>query len=204
MKFQLKKTYYPFPVYEFNLPSGWTCPFAVACLVKVDPYDGKMEMLGTQFRCYASASERFPSVRDARWQNFHDIKNGVSIRLPEGCTHIRIHGSGDFFSQAYFDQWLEVCHQNPNVLFWAFTKSLPFWLNRLGKIPSNLILTASKGGMYDDLIPQYGLRYAQVFASPKDVPAWMEVDRDDCLAMKNGDSFALLDNFKNKKKGSTP
>lgn len=33
MKFTHKKTYYPFPVYEFNLPAGHSCPFADVCKV---------------------------------------------------------------------------------------------------------------------------------------------------------------------------
>ena len=33
MKFIKKKTYYPFPVYEFNLPAGHSCPFADVCKV---------------------------------------------------------------------------------------------------------------------------------------------------------------------------
>lgn len=36
MRFVRKKTYYTGVVYEFNLPTGWTCPFANECLVRVD------------------------------------------------------------------------------------------------------------------------------------------------------------------------
>lgn len=80
IKFQLRKTFYPFPVYEFNLPAGHSCPFASACKIKVDRNTGKFETIGTGFRCYAASAERFPAVRAARWENFEDdlaIKNNL-------------------------------------------------------------------------------------------------------------------------------
>ena len=58
------------------------------------------------------------------------------------------------------------------------------------------ILTASYGSLHDDLIEEYGLRSVEVFDHLDDVPKGMEIDTDDSLAMKHGDSFALLNNFK--------
>jgi hypothetical protein len=146
IKFQLRKTFYPFPVYEFNLPAGHSCPFASACKIKVDRNTGKFETIGTGFRCYAASAERFPAVRAARWENFEAVLQGQPIILPKNAAHIRIHGSGDFFSQACFDVWLGITKNNPDIKFWAFTKSIQFWVNRLSEIPSNFILQASRGG----------------------------------------------------------
>jgi len=50
MKFQKRTTFYPFPVYEFNLPAGWACPYARDCKIKVDRETGKFEKIGTKFR----------------------------------------------------------------------------------------------------------------------------------------------------------
>jgi hypothetical protein len=200
MKFQKRKTFYPFPVYEFNLPSGWSCPFAKDCKIMVDRNTGKFFTLGKMFRCYAASAERFPAVRKSRWDNFESVKKGEAIKIPSDATHIRIHGSGDFFSQRYFDSWLKVCRDNPSVKFWAFTKSIQFWVNRLGEIPDNLTLQASKGSHQDYLIDKYNLKFAQVFQDIKDVPEGMPIDTDDSLAMSGGVSFALLDNFKYSKK----
>lgn len=199
MKFTKRTTYYPFPVYEFNLPAGHSCPFAKDCLVKVDRKTGKQDYTGGKYRCYASVSERYPAVRESRWTNFEELLEGKEIILPKGATHVRIHGSGDFFSQAYFDKWLEVCRNNPQVHFWAFTKSIQYWINRINDIPDNLVLTASYGSKQDELIKEYGLRNATVYDEPRDVPNGMGIDSDDSLAMKKGDSFALLNNFKNRK-----
>lgn len=200
MKFQIRKTFYPFPVYEFNLPAGHSCPFAKDCKVSVDRVTGKMvKGQDNKFRCYASAAERFPAVRESRWKNFEEMKAGVKIEIPKEATHIRIHGSGDFFSQDYFDMWLNVCRENPNVKFWAFTKSINYWVARLGSIPDNLTLQASKGSLCDYLIDEYHLKYAEVFTNIADVPKGMKIDTDDSMAMSGTESFALLDNFKYSK-----
>jgi len=196
--FRLRKTFYPFPVYEINLPAGHTCPFAKDCKVLVDRYTGKFDVVGKKFRCYASSAERFPSVRNHRWDNFERLKNGEPIIIPDTATHIRIHGSGDFFSQEYFDSWLSVCKNNPKVKFWAFTKSIQYWVNRIDLIPDNLELTASKGSMQDELIDRYNLNYAEVFQSEEEVPPHMPIDYDDSLAMAGECSFALIDNNKRR------
>ncbi len=203
LKFQKRKTFYPFPVYEFNLPAGHSCPFAKDCKIKVDRDTGKFETIGSKFRCYAASAERFPAVRESRWHNFDCIVRGDKIEIPKGATHVRIHGSGDFFSQDYFDQWLEVCRENPDVKFWAFTKSIRFWVNRLGKIPENLTLQASKGSYQDDLIEEYKLKFAEVFTDIADVPEGMPIDTDDSHAMGGDESFALLDNYKYSKRDKT-
>jgi len=200
MKFIRKKDqFYKGEVFEFNLPAGHTCPFAKDCKIKVDEHTGKFEIIGKKFRCYAASSERFPAVRKHRWENFRDILKGKEIEIPKDAKFVRIHGSGDFFSQEYFDKWLEVCRKNPNVKFWAFTKSIRFWVNRLNEIPENLTLQASKGGYQDDLIEKYNLKYAEVFSNPEDVPEGMPIDINDDYAREGTQSFALLDNFKNKK-----
>jgi hypothetical protein len=69
VEFINKKSFYPFPVYEFNLPAGHSCPFAKDCKVSVDKETGKFNKIGTKFRCYAASSERFPAVRKSRWEN---------------------------------------------------------------------------------------------------------------------------------------
>lgn len=198
--FQKHKGFYPFPVYEFNLPAGHSCPYAKDCKIAVNRETGKFERTGTKFRCYAASAERFPGVSKCRWNNFEAMQKGEDIVIPEGATHVRIHGSGDFFSQEYFDKWLETCRRNPCVTFWAFTKSIQFWVNRLGEIPNNLTLQASKGSLQEDLIEKFNLKYAEVFLSIDDVPKDMVIDTDDSHAMIGTESFALLDNYKYSKK----
>ena len=98
-KFIKNKKYYTGVVYEWNLPTGITCPFAKECRVSVDRLTGKFNIGGGYFRCYAASAERFPAVRAHRWRNYEFVMGGGIPILPDDCDNVRIHASGDFFSQ---------------------------------------------------------------------------------------------------------
>jgi hypothetical protein len=123
----------------------------------------------------------------------------INHSLPrKGIKLVRIHASGDFFSQTYFDAWLEVAKLNPQLIFYAYTKTLKFWVARLGSIPANMRLVASEGGLQDSLINQYGLRYVKVVGTNPAITPEAEaaelgltIDHDDSLAWKQNKSFAI-------------
>jgi len=161
---------------SFNLLAGQTCPFAKDCKSRAVEENGKIRIKdapGCRFRCYAASLEvLFPSVYRAHKRNTKIVKltkkQLISVlikHLPKRAKYIRLHTSGDFFSQRYFDAWLAVARLFPEKIFYAYTKALPYWIKRLGNIPDNFILTASYGGKKDDLIDQYSLRYAVVVYS---------------------------------------
>jgi hypothetical protein len=195
MKFVKNTKYYTGTVYEWNLPTGHTCPFALECLVKVGRETGKFENKSNAYRCYAASPERFPAVRNHRWTNYEYVLAGNKPVLPKDCKAVRIHAAGDFFNQAYFDMWIEIAKENPDVEFWAYTKSLKYWVNRINEIPANLILTASAGGRNDELIDQYKLKHVQVVKDETLAPAQL-VDTNDDLARIPELNFYLIDNFK--------
>lgn len=194
--------------YAWNIPSGWTCPGALQCLAKADRNTGKMTNgPAQQFKCYSAMTERYPSVRKRLWANFDAVARkspdevcDVLECLPVKASRVRIHAAGDFFSQDYFDGWLKFIRSRPGVHFWAFTKSLNYWIARINDIPDNLMLQASYGGKLDHLIDQYNLKSALVVWSEKEAAnLGLQIDRDDSLAAYSHDSFALLENFtKNK------
>lgn len=199
-KFIKNKKYYTGIVYEWNLPTGVTCPFARECKVSVDRITGKFDIKRGYFRCYAASAERFPAVREHRWKNYDFLKAGGVPVLPKDCKNVRIHASGDFYSQDYFDMWMSIARNNPDINFWAFTKSIRYWLSYKGEIPPNMILTASYGGVYDDLIKPNNLKSARVYTSISDVPTGMPIDTNDDYARTPNVNFALLDNNKIPKK----
>jgi hypothetical protein len=186
----------------FDLPAGHTCPFALNCLSRADRKTGLIkDGEQTQFRCYAASLENMrPNVRNAHWHNFDLLKGktlGEMIKiidnsLPHALLY-RIHSSGDFFKQSYFDAWLAIAKRYPNRIFYAYTKALPFWLLRKDDIPSNFKLTASKGGKHDAMIQEHGLKFAQVVLSPGEAKRLkLKTDKTDELAWKQDKSFALL------------
>jgi hypothetical protein len=106
---------------------------------------------------------------------------------------VRLHVAGDFFNQTYFDAWIEVAKRNPERTFYAYTKSLQYWVNRLGQIPANLKLNASLGGKQDHLVEMYNLKFVEVCYSEAEAEAkGLEIDHDDSHAYLYEDSFALL------------
>lgn len=194
MNFQRKTKYYKGVVYEWNLPSGFSCPFALDCLVKVDRETGKFNNKSTSYKCYSAMAERFPSCRDSRWRNFDFVRSGGVPEIPPKAKAVRIHASGDFYSQSYFDMWLEVCRNNPNVEFWAYTKSVKYWVARINDIPRNLVLTASRGGRTDNLIDEYKLKNVEVIKRVEDANG-RPIDNGDDQARQPNVNFCLLDNF---------
>lgn len=196
--------------WSWNLPSGWSCPGALECLAKADKVSGKITNGPMQkFKCYSAMTERYPSVRSRLWANFDAVKGKSAVEVadllesifPAKAKLVRVHSAGDFFSQEYFDGWMEFARRNDGVRFWAFTKSLPFWTARLGTIPGNMELQASYGGRHDHLIDQYNLKYARVVWSKEEADQLgLTIDLDDRLAAYPGPSFALLENFTGKKK----
>jgi hypothetical protein len=199
-KFVKKKNYYSGIVYEWNLPTGTTCPFARECFVSVDRITGKFKIKKGEYRCYAASPERFPAVREHRWKNFEYVKSGNIPSIPKDCKAIRIHAAGDFFNQKYFDMWIEIAKQNPNIEMWAYTKSIKYWVKRIDQIPKNLIITASYGGSQDYLIDEYKLKNVIVFSDLNNVPKNLPIDTNDDYARTPEINFALLDNMKYSKK----
>jgi hypothetical protein len=203
-------------VYSFDLLSGFSCPFADKCKSKVVVINGKRKVVdgaNTEFRCFSASQEAtFTNVYNLRKGNFdamRAIKNRSGMfrllndNLPKDAGVVRIHVAGDMFNLSYFDAWLFVAAANPDVLFYAYTKSLRYWVDRLGNgvdtfsiIPDNLILTASRGGREDHLIEQHNLREAVVVNSEAEADKLgYEIDHDDSHAanpMTANQSFALL------------
>lgn len=197
-------------VYSFDLLSGYSCPFAESCLSKaVVQSDGKRKIqdgLKTQFRCFSASQEvQYTNVYNLRKNNFDllkDCKNIssmvklISDALPKNAGIVRIHVAGDFFNDKYFQAWCLVAAANPNVLFYAYTKSLKYWVDNQKLIFDNFVLTASYGGRTDHLIDQHNLRFAKVVYSEQEAHDLdLAIDHDDTHAAKptlSDQSFALM------------
>jgi hypothetical protein len=121
------------------------------------------------------------------------IADLINSSLPKNAGIIRIHSSGGFYSQAYFDAWIMVARHNPRRRFYAYLKALQYWINRFDDIPDNLKLTASRGGTQDHLIDAHNLPEARVVYSYEEANRLgLEIDDDDSHACLGTGSFALL------------
>jgi hypothetical protein len=196
-------------VYSFDLLSGVTCPFAHDChsraVLRADGSRSIQDGRHTLFRCFSASQEvAYTNVFLARRANMDIIMplasksptaaaDALCEAMPADAGCIRIHVAGDFKLLNYFDAWLQVAERNPGRRFYAYTKSIPFWVRRMDQLPPSLLLTASRGGKADCLIDEHGLREARVVYSEAEAAALgMEVDHDDSHAAMPGPSFALL------------
>jgi hypothetical protein len=196
-------------VYSFDLLSGVTCPFAQDChskaVLRADGTRSIQDGKQTLFRCFSASQEvAYTNVFLARQANTDRIMplaarspmaaaDALCDALPADAGCIRIHAAGDFKLLNYFDAWLEVAARNSGCRFYAYTKSIPFWVKRLDAIPPNFMLTASRGGKADCLIDEHGFREARVVHSEAEAEALgLEIDHDDSHAALPGPSFALL------------
>jgi hypothetical protein len=208
------------PHYNFNLPAGFTCPFASKCLSKADPTTGKLtDGPNIDFRCSAAGEEaRYPPTRAQRWSNFEALKaigldnvpkmadaivQAINHNLPRSHRTFRLHASGDFFNKNYLKAWIEVARRMPDITFYTYTKSIPYILENL-PLPNNFLVTVSKGGQQDALIDRNGLKFSVVVFSEEEAAnyVWhdksgkqhvgLEIDHDDSHAWKDDKPFALL------------
>jgi len=196
-------------MYTYSMRAGHDCPFAKACKSCVVVENGKATIKDgryNQFRCWGASCEiRSKNLRDMSQGNSDLVrKTGVRKRraladlldrsIPQDAEIIRVHTSGgDFLSKAYLQAWMDVAEQYPDVLFYGYTKALPYYVQLMDMFPENLRLTPSRGGTHDHLIDEYGLHEARVVYHPDEAEelGW-PIDHDDKYAMEASQSFCLL------------
>ena len=195
-------------LYTFSLLAGYSCPMAKECLARVVVKDGKRSIetgKDSEFWCYSATQEAaYTETYNQRKHNFETLRRlsedemytELNRSLPKNTGIVRIHVSGDFFNQKYFNAWLRVVRDNPSILFYAYTKSLPYWIAAKSTVDEldNLILTASHGGTRDDLIQSHSLRSVKVVMSTLEAN-WLPIDHDDSHAADptlRTQDFALL------------
>lgn len=135
----------------FNLLAVVTCPFRTAACER---------------SCYARKAERnYPDCTPCRERNLDATKTAgfvpnmielieETIKRPSYKNGkkivVRIHESGDFYSQVYFNKWLKIAEHfqdNKKLVFVAYTKSVNFIP---ASRPDNMVIRYS---VWDDTEP---------------------------------------------------
>lgn len=104
------------------------------------------------------------------------LKGDFALRLQEDIDlvikkakgkkiFIRIHDSGDFYSEEYYTKWVAVMNNNPDITFYAYTKEIILFKTLKEPKPTNFIITFSYGGKLDALIDVKTDRHSMVFES---------------------------------------
>ncbi len=193
-------------VHTVSLPSGFTCPGAKDCLTFTNRKTRKVKGKGEVY-CYAAMIEAYsPAYHAIVWHNFdliNPIKDSVDgllelylSSMPAGVRIFRSGVSGDFMTPQHAQALYRLAKEMPATLFYAYTKSVPFfeqWLDTQGEVLPNFMVTCSLGGKYDELVLGRGYKHARIVKTEKEASELgMEVDHDDTHAMQPGKSFAHL------------
>jgi hypothetical protein len=145
---------------SFNLPAFRSADGFTVC-----PGAGKCAAV-----CYArQARYNFPAVKRTREINLAIVRADLGLfeRLAvldlEQVKQriVRVHDSGDFFSQEYLAAWFRVMGQFPRKRFYAYSKSLHLDFSAQ---PSNFQLVQSVGGKFDARI-DYEQSHTRIFVS---------------------------------------
>lgn len=127
----------------FGLPAGSTCPgkggqVCVECYAQKGCYRFGVVRKAQAKRMALSMSSRFVGLMTS------EIKRSK-------CRYVRIHDSGDFYSQAYLDKWVAIAKECPDRKFYCYTKSLHLDWSEFDSLP-NCARTQSLGGKYDEMV----------------------------------------------------
>ncbi len=151
-------------VFNFGIPayksaSGkLTCPMAKDCI---------------KF-CYAKKGAYIWSnvkpVFEKRYElsktdNFVDAMN-AEIRK-KNPDYVRVHDSGDYYSRAYLNKWIEIAIHNPNVRFYSYTNMVDMLLK--ASLPSNYDIIFSDSGKQKHMINERKHRHTKIFSSHSDL-----------------------------------
>jgi hypothetical protein len=153
----------------FSLPAGHTCPGARACRAMADRATGKItDGDGQLFRCYEASIENFrPAVRSNRWRNYDLLRGvttstdmaelllaGIAAARDHKATHVRWFTGGDLYSRTLLQGVLKAAEGTPELSHYFYSKSLALLApgHRLIAMPTNVRVTASYGGVFDQMI----------------------------------------------------
>lgn len=147
-------------VFNFGIPayksaSGkLTCPMADECVkfcyAKKGAYIWSNVKPAFEKRYELSKTDDFISAMNAEIQS----------KKPD---YIRVHDSGDYYSKAYLDKWIEIAIHNPSVRFYSYTNMIDMFLNAL--LPDNYDIIFSDSGKQKSLINPLKHRHTKIFST---------------------------------------
>lgn len=151
--------------FQHNGETVNTCPSALACRAV----------------CYAKQGRyAMPNVIAARQHNLEMSQNPyfvdfvvADLERMRKINTVRIHDSGDFYDQEYYDKWCAIATMLPEITFYAYTKTvnMDLWSHK----PDNLKITQSLGGKHDESV-NLDMPHSRIFATHEDRVAAGYVD----------------------------
>ena len=151
------------------------CPFADKCVKYCYAQKGAYSWSNVK----PAFEKRYEITKQ---DNFIELMNKEIKR--KKVDFLRVHDSGDFYSPSYIQRWFKIANQNPNVNFYAYTKSIPLFKGL--SIPENFDIIFSEGSKVDELINVETDRHAKIFNSVEELEkaGYINASKNDLNATK--------------------
>ena len=168
-------------VFNFGIPayksiSGKiTCPMAKTCVkfcyAKKGAYIWSNVSKVFEARYELTKTDKFVS----------EMNNEILKKKPE---YVRVHDSGDYYSKAYLNKWIEIAIHNPTVKFYSYTNMVDMLLSTV--LPSNYDIIFSDSGKQKHLINERRHRHTKIFSNHSDLisAGYMDASKIDLMATK--------------------
>ena len=160
-----------------------TCPGALACRAV----------------CYAKQGRyAMPNVLNARKHNLElSLQDSfvpmviADLARMRKVNTVRIHDSGDFYNQEYYNKWCSIARALPHITFYAYTKTVN--MDLFGNKPDNLQITQSLGGKHDNLV-NLNRPHSRIFATHDDriAAGYENGESSDALAIEGVVQIGLV------------
>ena len=113
---------------------------------------------------YKSASGKLTCPM-AKTNEFVDAMNAEILKKKP--DYVRVHDSGDYYSKAYLNKWIEVAIHNPSVRFYSYTNMIDMMIKT--SLPDNYDVIFSDAGKQKNLINKQEHRHTKIFSSHSDL-----------------------------------
>ena len=107
-----------------------------------------------------------------QWDFVPRMIEEVQRAVQRGAKAVRIHDSGDFYSEDYMLSWFRIAEAVPSVRFYAYTKMVVLVKKayKNGLVPDNVRLIQSLGGVADRFIDT-NLPHSRIFHTIEELHA---------------------------------
>ena len=168
-------------VFNFGIPayksaSGkLTCPMADGCVkfcyAKKGAYIWSNVQPAFEKRYELSKTDKFVDA----------MYNEIVKKKPD---YVRVHDSGDYYSKAYLQKWIDIALLFPEVKFYSYTNMVDMILK--ASLPDNYDIIFSDSGKQKHLINERKHRHTRIFSTNSDLisSGYVDASNIDLMATK--------------------
>lgn len=147
-------------VFNFGIPAyksatgKLTCPFAGECVKFCYAQKGAYSWSNVK----PAFEKRYELTKTDDFVN--EMNKEIAKKKPD---YVRVHDSGDYYSKAYLDKWIEIAIHNPHVRFYSYTNSVE--MLKAADLPDNYDIIFSDSGKQKDKINTNVDRHTRIFTN---------------------------------------